>query len=487
MQNKHEYYEFLWEGFVNELHVQQVGGADENEAMLIAHKDMIYLLPSEHGGEISEKEANMLWDRLGLRDSYYDEPETDIDEIFAAIREEGNISIIAGSIKDGILYLDEPGVTQRDPQSSVAIKKLVKALNLKVIIRRTMDAYDYDEEEYSAHSAQAKLPNRLYHGTSTKYLKSILKYGLMPDKAQSNYAEQGIEHPHDVFFSSKFDEAEHHAKHTVVKIGGGDPMVITLRVPDPDKLIPDYDVGISATAAAEKPMAMSKEVGIYGYRGRIPANHIDEYCIVPNLDFEGTPVDSISNSEYQCVTREEAVAYVESTEEVGIGFLDPDWRDEYMDDEDDGEYLNEWQKFELSTMLNEQVTGRSMEAWNRLGVETQNVVRQIAKYADSRTPIRILYRPKVTTNKAVYRTVHPYSLRIRDVHVNGYHTKKVPTVVLFAYDMHNRMNPNPGNEKPTIKNFVADRIITVRPMRGKYQDKWDVEMYDDEKAGEGEE
>jgi len=147
------------------------------------------------------------------------------------------------------------------------------------------------------------------------------------------------------------------------------------------------------------------------------------------------------------------------------------------------DFLAEWREYaELAEILNEQVTGRSLSAWNRLSPESQDVVRSIAKYAAKRQPIRMLYRPKVTTGKPVYRTVHPYSLRVRDIHVDGYHRPKRPTVVFFAYDANNANNPNPGNEKPTIKNFVADRIITVRPARGKYVVKWSVEFEDEGKS-----
>ena len=134
---------------------------------------------------------------------------------------------------------------------------------------------------------------------------------------------------------------------------------------------------------------------------------------------------------------------------------------------------------ELTATLLEQVKGESRAAYNRLSPNGKNIVKAIAEYGARHQPIRIRYNPKVTTGKPVYRTLHPYSLRVRDIYVDGYQEKKRPTIVFFGFDAHNQMNKNPGNKKPTIKNFVVDRIITVAAARGEFEPQWEVEFVDD--------
>jgi len=111
-------------------------------------------------------------------------------------------------------------------------------------------------------------------------------------------------------------------------------------------------------------------------------------------------------------------------------------------------------------------TGRSQTAWNRLDADTQDMMVFIAKAAKARQLVRIRYTPKVTTGTTVNRTVRPYSLRIRNIHVNGYDQPAVPTVVFFGYDAFAR----------TIKMFVADRVGTVERTGREYDPQWAVEF-----------
>jgi len=95
--------------------------------------------------------------------------------------------------------------------------------------------------------------------------------------------------------------------------------------------------------------------------------------------------------------------------------------------------------------------GKSAVPWSRLGRAQKEFLADLVASARAGKMIRIYYTPKVTTGKPVYRTILPFSVRMRNVHVNGYDQPSVPTVVLFGYDVYD-------TEGATIKMFVVDRI-----------------------------
>jgi len=111
-------------------------------------------------------------------------------------------------------------------------------------------------------------------------------------------------------------------------------------------------------------------------------------------------------------------------------------------------------------------TGQSTDPWDALSPNTQRMAQTIAAAARDRQTIRIRYRPKVTTGNAVYRTLQPYSLRWRNIHVNGYDQPPVMTPVFFGYD----------EFAQTVKMFVLDRIITIERKPKRYAPKWPVEF-----------
>lgn len=134
------------------------------------------------------------------------------------------------------------------------------------------------------------IPNNLYHGTASEYLYNILTLGLIPGRVKSNWEHLNISHPNVLFFSDSFDKAKFHAAH----VGNNTlsmPIIIEIKIPDKNLIIPDYDAETEAAYkfgtynyinnkfAPEKlfsvdPFKVSKHIGIYGYKGRIPPNYI---------------------------------------------------------------------------------------------------------------------------------------------------------------------------------------------------------------------
>jgi hypothetical protein len=158
----------------------------------------------------------------------------------------------------------------------------------------------------------------------------------VPGESKTNY--EGISHPNAVFFSSRMEEAQHHAVHTAGKVGG-DPIIVNLKVPDSDLLIPDYDVDMGAgdtgcfdyichTLRSNQAgdldtdsFSLSREVGVYGYKGRIPASAIFAYDILMNAEetMNSSEMYDARLGEYTEATPEEAATYIETKDEFGYG------------------------------------------------------------------------------------------------------------------------------------------------------------------------
>ncbi len=262
---------------------------------------------------------------------------------------ESRMDVLFGSLLEGgkTLHIEQIGSFKLDPKSSILVKKVVKELGArKVVYASGFDSED--EEEIPSYGAKGKIADVMYHGTTSNYLENILKFGLVPGESKTNY--EGISHPDAVFFSSRIDEALHHAIHTAGKVGG-DPVIVNLNVPDPALLIPDYDVDMGAgdtgcfdyichTLRSRQAgnldtdsFSLSREVGVYGYKGRVPASAIFAYDILMNAeDRSRDDVAYASVTDFTEATPEEAATYIETKDSLGFGALEyPEW---YEDEEE---------------------------------------------------------------------------------------------------------------------------------------------------------
>jgi len=166
----------------------------------------------------------------------------DIWDLKELVEDAGRTDILVGEFneQDRQLSLQRVGSFHLDPKSSVLVKKVVKTIGAQSVVYAPND----EGEEYtSKYNIKGKVADIMYHGTTSNYLPGLLRLGLVPGKKETNY--EGISHPSAVFFTSRFDEAQHHATHTAKKVGG-DPVILELKVPDPALLIPDYDVDMGA-------------------------------------------------------------------------------------------------------------------------------------------------------------------------------------------------------------------------------------------------
>jgi len=267
--------------YINEMLV--VGDMNKG-SNVIAFDKWIWILNDEIEGQ--EKEVQDIIDKLGL-----DKKAQDFDDIHSFINDiqENKNDVLTGQIQNKNLYLYDYGSFKLDPKSSVLVKKVVNQLKLK--------SASYSEDMGSTETSIKKkkmtmqIPETAYHGTSTEYLNQIMRIGLRPGETNSNYEKQEIEHPELIFFTTRIGEAMHHAQHTA-SLKGGTAIILELKIPDKSLMIADYDVekltdkstyyaGIGpaknkfqGSAYKQDPDKLSKEFGVYGYKGNIKPTFI---------------------------------------------------------------------------------------------------------------------------------------------------------------------------------------------------------------------
>jgi len=306
--------------------------------IIIAYRGNIWRFNSENIYDaLKEDEIEEISKSLGsgISSSEWETP----DELTDEIRDNNRPDILVGRIDGDIyktLYLTNYSGFTLDPKSSILIKKIVKELDLdNVVYSSQIDDHDFGVSKWEA---KGQISDVMFHGTTTKYLGEILKTGIRAGRSQSNYEQ--IVHPNLIFFSSRFDEAQHHSVHTAQKVGG-DPMVIELAVPDKNLLVPDYDVDAqsgetniydyiseetrnssanysSMTGSAD---ALSREFGIYGYRGRISPKFISSYHILTNAEemFSSDELWYQDARSFYEATPEEAGIYWDTKNDYGVG------------------------------------------------------------------------------------------------------------------------------------------------------------------------
>lgn len=178
------------------------------------------------------------------------------------------------------------------PQTSLNVKKAASQLGAVKITYRYFDYMaqgDSAEKDISVKKATGHVPNIVYHGTTSKHLKSILSYGLEPGVGKSKFASREIYHPEHIFFVATFEGAMYYAENAVhaseKELHNWDnyPIIIEFEIPDTSLLVPDYDADVSTTSkpyfqrareprekTSMKASGVSREVGKWGYKGRIP-------------------------------------------------------------------------------------------------------------------------------------------------------------------------------------------------------------------------
>lgn len=286
------------ESFKNFMELNEVFMMARDKAstddVVIAYKKWIWAFPEDEFDEFKDVIATNLKITRGLDDIWE----------FSEYAEE-NPDVIYGTItNDRLLSVRNQF---RHSKMSTTLGKVLKELGLNGISVNFYDAQsDYEESSIVDFKSDFKTnPKNIefYHGTCYAKLDRMLKLGIKPMDV-SNF--KNIVHGDKVFITTNIEKAYFHSTQCA---GENDsfPVIISLKVPDPDQLILDYDVAVDLYGA-EHPetvklgyndimrkatganyLSRTKEIadvvnrirssgenlntklGIFGYKGRIPS------------------------------------------------------------------------------------------------------------------------------------------------------------------------------------------------------------------------
>ena len=281
---------------LDELFIRYRTPGTHDDYHLIAHRENIWLYNREDMD--NEQLVADIQQRTGLAGE-------DLDDLSQEAVERGDAIVgIYHASQGKFWHQGDPGMMTHNPAVSQYFKKLVNFLGVEVVSGNRFSGMDDVEVDTYQHEMQGKIPEEMYHGTNTGDIPGIMKTGLTPDAGDGNW--ENIKFYDLVFITQDFYNAKFHAERQAKDLGKGAPVILKLKVPDPARIVPDFDMmtamggGNEETAdeltysgivdydaewkvkqrdaiARNNPGSdLTMISGIVGYKGRIPANHITE-------------------------------------------------------------------------------------------------------------------------------------------------------------------------------------------------------------------
>lgn len=254
----------------------------------VAYKDKLFLL---------DDDTNLARVKLYFKDhpsiKYHKHSAMDEDKVYDFVQRlaETAPDIVAGEYHPDIDNITVYSSTDINPMSSLTIKKIAKQLGVKNVSRDYFDAPSQGDEyiTYPTKKLIGDVPKVVFHGTNSDSLQRILIYGLDPGRGSSKWGS--IIHQEHIFFAATFRVATYYAMNAVrVTKNKYDtfPIVLEIIIPDISFLAPDYDADRTTTQqqyytwsdpdayvkTTMPSMGVSREIGKWGYKGRIPAQFI---------------------------------------------------------------------------------------------------------------------------------------------------------------------------------------------------------------------
>ena len=261
-----------------------VVGSNNGKFFVVALKDKIWKI-SKNVNDSDEDVKKSFVNTFNVDLSQFD----DIYHVFFYIKnnQPNNNEILFGEFNKGTLIVyDEFYHMLKNPYDSVILKKTTHTLKPSKVKFRSGKYETMDLQNRAYRTENTKI---FYHGTSSEKLKSIIRTGIDGKIGNSNYKEEIKQIiKGNVFITSNFRYAFDHALRNA-KMDKSKPVVISFRVRFEDLLQPDYDV-LKHQPDKLKALKISREVGVYGYKGVIlPTDfreifyvdeirpHVDEY------------------------------------------------------------------------------------------------------------------------------------------------------------------------------------------------------------------
>ena len=323
--------EYTGEALYKMLCEMFVVGEEEPNSLVIAFHDKIFIFKEQDLEEYKIKIVN------------------EIKALFPKFKEEYilNRTTFAGLIKElsnsfedvFIAFISKKGELEiinkrkHDLKTHSLVSKVLNTLKTKKI---TQHFDDIDKTDFYSPFPYRKEKDELigYHGTDSSKILNILRLGIRPNQ-ESNWKFYDEDLKDKIFFSTQIEEPLGHANNLSTYIRSENeydnvPIIVKFKVPNKAKLIQDFDMenmtgkteiykhGIKKREAInDKPMKLSTELGIYGYKGSIYPNHIIS-LFVPNLkNLHGRIKRNIYKnkfhfSEFQEIDKEKLVDYLKS-------------------------------------------------------------------------------------------------------------------------------------------------------------------------------
>lgn len=328
-------------GCLNEMFIEGKRNLQDG-AHVLAYRSKIWIVPDWELEAVSKRMQASIRREAQIKKSKYDpgmegslENRPDIlHAIYSKTNNRGSLEIL-----HGINF-------QHDPELSILVKKVAQALGVTSVT--TNDRF------HGAEDLKAKTPEMAYHGTSTRWLKDILVHGLAPKPGNTNF--DSVHHRNHVFLTTDPIKAVFHAttasqEKTKHRSGYGQaqnrtndyghlfhqPIVLRVKIPDPALLDADYDIDqessqtvypdMHADVARAKDVKgtmpgdskkISKSVGVFGYKGRILPQHIDQILIGHPIDPDDPPEEGEGLDNYQRFTPAQVRKALTQAEEHGL-------------------------------------------------------------------------------------------------------------------------------------------------------------------------
>lgn len=277
---------------VSELVVKDLSDPESDKLKyLVAYRDKLFIFDDD--SNLSSIKIHFRAHHPGMEGDWSPLSTNDPYELASQLGE-ASPDIVAGEYHPEVDSLHLFGGVDLDPLTSLTLKKVVNKLGIRNVSMSGMDATTGEEDmerDYSPRQMAGGVPKIVYHGTYSPELNSILKYGLDPNRGPSKWSKQGIYHSEHIFFTANFDQAKYYAMNAVRNMRSSEdtyPIIIELEIPDLSLLYPDFDADRYTTQpryyadyerdkyrkSAMKSMGLSREIGKWAYKGRIPAKFI---------------------------------------------------------------------------------------------------------------------------------------------------------------------------------------------------------------------
>lgn len=204
--------------------------------------------------------------------------------------------------------------------SSLYLTKLAKQLNIKTWM--TDESFENGDFTYIDANTKASFPDVGFHATSSRYLMTILKQGLRSNKNNGNWINmiQNANHRNTIFFSTNNEELLKYTNHART-FHKAHPIIIEFKIPDINYIVQEFEMeratgtttqlryelsktnSVDKRAISNKPVSLSKEMGVYGYTNYILPNFIKAIWIPKEIRKEG---EAYERSDFKRVLPKEA-------------------------------------------------------------------------------------------------------------------------------------------------------------------------------------